>query len=961
MTKIRWWGRVCLIMGALVWFQGWSAAVYAGVNHDPSLTWNSLRSPHFVVHFHDGEEPLARVSIGIAEQVHARLSPLLNWSPAEPTDIVLTDGIDLSNGYAQVFPADRINIFVNPPDNINGLEDHGGWLETVITHEYTHILHLDKARGAPRFLRHIFGRNFLLFPNVFQPSWLIEGIATYEETDAQHGHGRGQSAYFDMLMREESRNGIKPLSQVNQPIATWPGGSTPYLYGVQFYNFIADTQGPQKIPRLVENYSKNIIPFFVNSNSRRVLGKNMKQLWPEFDRYVGNKYAGQLAAIQARGVRQGTRITQDGYFTGAARALADGTLFYLRSDGKSEPALMVLRPGRDRAEHLVDVHTSARFDVNASAGILLAQPEVFHNADFYYDLYRVDMRSGRTQRLTHGGRYHFAAWRPDGKGIAAVREVLGVSSLLRLTPEGKPVETLWTGVDSEVVTDIGWSPDGASLVASVWRPINGWNLEMFSLASRQWTALTQDKAIEAHPQFSADGASILFVSDHDGVYNVRRIYLADHHITSLTNLEGGAFHPSQATAQSPLYYTGVGVDGFDVYRMDAIEEVPLSVTPPATEEASAATPVPDPVLANIAVEKYSPYSGLRPRWWLPHIALDTGRTELGVVTSASDPLMRHIYAADLAYDFRNDWLVGNLSYVYDRWYPIFKLRAARYDSVDLDSNNKPLRVRRSDTFQAEMILPWLTYNNRWSLHTSALQVKDTDGWVASGTPALPDLTDNILGLALVYDSTRRYPFSISRSNGRHVQLVSENSDVLGTSDFTGEVYSLDWREFYALGNEHVLALRLAGGWGTGQPRPFRLGGSRSALSAPPLLAGLEFSSTFDQRDFALRGYSSGQAELAGRRMALSSLEWRFPVRRVERGIMAPPLALHQVFGNVFIDAGNAWNVGDSPGRYLTGAGIEANADTILFYNTGLNLRLGYAHGFNAGGVNQVYLQAGASF
>ena len=951
---------MCLIVGVLVWCQGWSTAVSAGISHDPSLTWYSLHSPHFVVHFHDGEEQLARTSIGIAERVHARLSQLFNWTPVEPTDIILSDGIDLSNGYAQVFPADRINIFVNPPDNINGLEDHGGWLETVITHEYTHILHLDKARAAPRFLRHLFGRNFLLFPNVFQPTWLIEGIATYEETDAQHGHGRGQSAYFNMLMREESRNGIKPLSQVNQPIATWPGGSTPYLYGVQFYNFIADTQGSQKIPQLVDNYSKNIIPFYVNSNSRRVLGKSIKQLWPEFDQYVGHKYAGQLAAIQARGVRQGTRITQDGYFTGAARALADGTLFYLRSDGKSEPALMVLRPGQSQAEHLVDVHSSARFDVNASAGILLAQPEIFHNSDFYYDLYRVDMRNGHTRRLTHGGRYHFAAWSPDGQRIAAVREALGVSCLLLLTAEGKPVETLWTGVDSEVVTNISWSPDGTSLAASVWRPANGWNLELFSLASREWTALTQDKAIEAQPQFSADGTSILFVSDHDDVYNVRRITLADHYITTLTNLEGGAFSPSQATAQSPLYYTGAGANGFDVYRMDTIQEVPLSVAPPATQ-AAAPAPAPDPALADIAAEKYSPYSGLRPRWWLPHIAVDNGRTELGVVTSASDPLLRHIYSADLAYDFRNDWFLGDVSYVYDRWYPIFKLRAARYDSVDLDNNAKPLRVRRSDTLQAEMILPWLTYRHRWSLHTSALQVKDSDGWVASGVSALPDLTDNILGLAVVYDSTRRYPFSISRENGRHVQLVSENSDVLGSSDFTGEVYTLDWREFFSLGNENVVALRLAGGWGTGQPRQFRLGGSRSALSPPQLLDGLGFSSVFNQRDYALRGYSSGQAELTGRRMALSSLEWRFPVRRVERGIMAPPLALQQVFGNVFIDAGNAWNVGDRPERYLTSAGIEANADTILFYNMGLNLRLGYAHGFNAGGVNQVYLQAGASF
>lgn len=946
------------VLGAMAWSLGGSPAVNAGLSHDPSLTWNTLRSPHFLVHFHGGEGRLARLTVDIAEGVHRRLSPEFNWSPAEPTDIVLTDAVDLSNGYAQVYPANRINIFLNPPADINGLEDHGGWLETVITHEYMHILHLDKARGAPRFLRRIFGRNLLLFPNAFQPGWLIEGLATYAETDATQGYGRGQSAYFDMLMRMESRHGIKPLSQVNQPIATWPGGATPYLYGVQFHNFIADSHGRRKIPALVENYSKNIIPFFVNRNGRRVLGASVVQLWPEFDRYVSGKYSGQLEAIQARGVRQGERITRHGYYTGAARVLADGTLFYLRSDGKSEPALMLLRPGRGQSEHLTDVHYSARFDVHKRAGILLAQPEIRRNAGFYYDLYRVDPRSGRIRRLTHGARYHFAAWSPDGNRIAATRVALGESSLQLLSPKGRLLESLWTGTDAEVVTDIRWSPDGGSLVASVWRPQYGWNLELFSLESRAWTALTRDATIEAHPQFSADGASVLFVSEHDGVYNVRRIQLDSLRISSLTNVEGGAFYPSQATAVDPLYYTGAGDNGFDLYRVDNPQETPLSVPSPATAPAVTREPA-LPVAAT--QEKYSPYSGLRPRWWLPHIAVEPGRTELGAVTSASDPLNRHIYTADVAYDFHNHWLVGDLNYVYDRWFPVFKLRAARYNTVDHDDADEPVRVRRSDTFQAEMVLSWLTYDHRWSFHTSALRVQDTDGWVISGAPGIPDLTDDILGLALVFDSTRRYPLSISRSNGRHVQLVSENSDVLGEGDYTGEVYTLDWREFFALGNEHVLALRLAGGWGTGRPRPFRLGGSRSALRPPYLLDGLDYSSVFNQRHYALRGYSPGRPGLAGRRMALSSLEWRFPLRRVERGIMTPPLALDQVFGNLFVEAGSAWDEGDRPEQYLTGAGIEANADTLLFYNLGLNLRLGYAHGFNAGGRDQVYLRVGASF
>ena len=57
--------------------------------------------------------------------------------------------------------------------------DNSVWLEMLLTHELTHTFHLDKVRGAPGVLRQIFGRFPLFFPNLWQPTWAIEGIATY--------------------------------------------------------------------------------------------------------------------------------------------------------------------------------------------------------------------------------------------------------------------------------------------------------------------------------------------------------------------------------------------------------------------------------------------------------------------------------------------------------------------------------------------------------------------------------------------------------------------------------------------------------------------------------------------------------------------------------------------------------------------------------------------------------------
>jgi hypothetical protein len=929
----------------------------AALSHDSNLAWRTLHSRHFAVHYHDGAEARAREAIAIAEQVHARLSALFRWTPEEPTEIVLTDEYDVSNGYTTFFPANRMAIYLAPPDDLNSLEDHGGWLETVITHEYTHALHLDKARGLPRALRRGFGRFPLLFPNVFEPLWLLEGIATYYETDLARGMGRGQSSYFDMLMRMEVAGGSKPLRQVNQEVDTWPGGYVPYLYGVQFYRFAAGRYGEDKVQRWVENYSDNIIPFRILSNSRQTFGRDLVRVWDEFERDRREHYRAQLEAIRAVGVHEGERLTHNGYLAGHTRATTDGSVYYTAFDGRNDPTLLVLRPGAKEPEALAGLHFDARLDAHDTAGILVAQPEVCRNTRYYYDLYRVDARSGSTRRLTDCARYRSAAWSAAGDRIAAVHHELGASRLDLLDADGGFIETLWTGEGDAVIGDLDWSPDGASLVAALWRNGSGWNLELFSLAERRWRALTNDSAIDVQPQFTRDGSAVFFSSDHGGIYNLRRLVLASGEIVTLSNVAGGAFHPAEA-ADRTLYYIGYTPQGFDLHRL----EPQRRATPTAAPGPSVMAATPAPVPQDLQTGDYATLSGLWPRWWLPHLVVEPGRAEIGAVTSGSDALGRHVYAVDAAYDFANNLGVGALDYVYDRWYPVLKLHAARAHSFEREDNDDQdvTRVRRADTGQAEVVLPWLRHDWRWSLHFAALTERESDARLRRDAAPKPERDDSMVGTALVFDSTRRYPLSVSRSHGRELRLVAENSDAFD-GDYMGRIYTLDWREFVALGAEHVLALRFVEGYGTEQPRPFGLGGSHGAPAAPPLLGSTLLDSPFNLRRYALRGYPEGLEELEGRRMRLGSIEYRFPVKRIERGIMTPPMAIHQAYGGVFVDAGAAWNEGRSPQDYRVGAGVETSADVALFYSLRFQLRLGLAHGFDEDGENQVYLRVGSSF
>ena len=94
-------------------------------------------------------------------------------------------------------------------------------------------------RGAPSVAQHIFGRDPFFFPNLWQPTWAIEGIATYNESTPEAGRGRLRGPTFEALMRIEHEHGFKSLSEMNADGRALPT-SKQYLYGVYFYDFLVD-------------------------------------------------------------------------------------------------------------------------------------------------------------------------------------------------------------------------------------------------------------------------------------------------------------------------------------------------------------------------------------------------------------------------------------------------------------------------------------------------------------------------------------------------------------------------------------------------------------------------------------------------------------------------------------------------------------------------------------------------
>src|SRR5262249_27069313 len=116
---------------------------------DPHRRWRTLETEHFRIHFYQGEEKTARGLAVRAERAHRLLAPLLGHVPSRPTHIVLTDDVDSANGSASVLPYNVIRLFLSGPESESVLNDYDDWMNLLITHEYSHILHIDNVSGLP--------------------------------------------------------------------------------------------------------------------------------------------------------------------------------------------------------------------------------------------------------------------------------------------------------------------------------------------------------------------------------------------------------------------------------------------------------------------------------------------------------------------------------------------------------------------------------------------------------------------------------------------------------------------------------------------------------------------------------------------------------------------------------------------------------------------------------------------
>jgi len=915
---------------------------------DPSLRWRTLDTEHFSVHFAEHYRSQAQVVAQVAESVYPRITGWLKWKPESRTQIVVLDSLDFSNGYASPFPFNFIGIILSPPDEGELLQNRE-WLELVLTHEFTHVVHLDQARGPAGALRRIFGRYLVLplpftllfpsgFPNLLEPNWMIEGLAVYSESDWNRGYGRLGQSHFEGMMRAESARGLRSLAEVNAEGRGFPLNRD-YLYGSYFFLFLAERYGPDAIPRYVETYSGRWFPFRVHSTPRLVTGKAMDELWLEYNQWLNARFAGKPGREPDGG---GDIIVHDWSITSPLRA-PRGDRWYVQGNGYTRRKLMRQTLGGD-VEAVRNAESGTRLAAFPDGELLLSQPEICNNYNYYYDLYRLGP-GDRLSRLTRCGRFRFSAPIEDGR-IAAIRVVSGEAEVVLLNSRGELERSLYRAASGEALT--GLAAKGETVVVT---SLRGERWSLVEIAEGKSSVLVSDRAVKHSPRFGDSASEIYFVADYGNVDNVWSWRRGDRSLARWTDARNGVKEIS-APLSGEMLVTTIEADG-DVLRVLSLPGAPLEVRRAAAEAAPSAAP---PVGASPPGEDrpYSAWSSLRPRYWLPSGYAADGALALGLATGGQDALGLHQYALAPLYEITQHQALGSAAYVYDNRHGLLLNRTMTVKAST--ANNQKSTGRDIQAYDIDETAQWvslwrhLRFNVRYYWGLGGALDRETLHDLAAGTSTPRD--ERVLGLVSGVDTRREQFLSEGPSQGQLLRLFAETSNGLRGA-YSGNFYRGDWRAYLPAGRT-VVSLRWNQAYSQPQAEAIQLGGAGASFSeeafALPVL---------DQREFPLRGYRSGEAVLTGHRTSLVTLEWRVPISDVDLHFMVPPVGVNRISMSVFTEAGAAWD--NPPRHWYKSGGMELLYEARAGYLLGVQLRIGVAKGFEAPGGTEGYVRLGRSF
>lgn len=571
--------------------------------YEPShnhLDWFTIESDHFLVHFQEGNSRSAQVVARISEEIYGPITELYQLQPDTKVSIVLKDRDDYSNGAAYFFD-NKIDIWLPALDS--PLRGTHNWLRNVITHEFTHIVQIQKAiKGKRKFpVSYIQWLSYesvrrpdvlygfpngiatLPFATINVPAWLAEGTAQYQRAGL---HYETWDAHRDMILRtrilSDTYFSLDEMGTFSSKTSL--ERETVYNQGFAFVIYLAERFGEE----ILRDISSSLGTKGVYNVAEAIKLATGISGYEVFDDWIAERKEFYKHAIEEIQQTNSSYVEKEGFFNFYPKLSPDeSSVGYLSNKGR-DYSLASLYIKDKNGEHEIAQVSNVLFDERQQHTLASEKPTVtFITTSYsfspdgakiaysvnkatkygesYRDIFLYDLKTKKHTKITNGARIESPQWSPDGSTIAAVQYYKGTQNLVLLNPENKEITSLTSFKNGETVYTPVWSPDGQEVLFA-FADRGKRTIKKINTASNAITNEFENLEIDYRDPFiSKNGEYLYFSSDKNGIFNIYRKNLSSNEITKVTNVIGGAFMPYVST-NGDLYFSEYEADGYKIKK-----------------------------------------------------------------------------------------------------------------------------------------------------------------------------------------------------------------------------------------------------------------------------------------------------------------------------------------------------------------------------------------------------------
>ncbi len=695
--------HILIILLTLLTFQA-SAQYYTSGSDPARLHWRQIKTPTVRLVFEKSFEKEALRLAAFMDSIAPVVSGTLNHKPGR-INMLVHNQTSYSNGFVSWAPK-RVELFSTPNQNINSVD----WLEHLATHEYRHVVQIDKLnQGFTRITTMIIGQQATgAVLGLYLPMWFMEGDAVATETSLTQS-GRGRSYEFNQELKSQLVE-RGPYSYDKAYMGSFRNQVPDYYkMGYPLVAMARSQYGTEVWENAVNNTGRSIwIPNPFRRSLKRQIGMGNKDLYNYIFKQLSQKWATEVEQTKTTSFNSIVHFNSDYTNFKHPIAINDSTLV-CELEGPDIPS-QIIDISIPNGQIKTISYTGIRDDEPISANQkFVVWSELKYHARWENESFSIirtyNRQTGKTKSLTRKTRFFSPAIHPSKPLIAVVQATTDYKfNLVMLDAVTGQILQSIPSPNNQYILTPSWNLNGSNIVAVLQGP-KGKSIYSFDPSSGNWAILKAPSYNEVrHPV--QDGDDVWYSAKGQVSEEIFHLTLSDKTDTRITSSRYGAANPTILPQSKKLIYSHYTDNGYRPVLYIANQTLPDSVIhqPSVIDQLAhkLTTQEPSSIIqttgsGNYEIKKYSKLNLIGLHSWAPVFTdINDEKLHTGISVMSQNLLGTSIitagYNADPAFSYEKYHI--NLSY--RGFFPILDLDMNFGDSQFVENG---FFSNKTDTFK----------------------------------------------------------------------------------------------------------------------------------------------------------------------------------------------------------------------------------------------------------------------